>query len=236
MFESSGWPWNVEVTKMCETESTALSMSPDKPRPFVFKLSLLQSFWALKKDKIHFHQHNELADRKLRVNFMSVPSITQAMVWFPHIWDKPAATWPCHALKRNCLKFSGPLFIGRPTLYCIFNNKNRISRWTEAKKKRPLYTTDLNISVTCSDTAESGSVLEGTLSDAPAVCVGAEVVQVKDGWLVCAQGELNSGGARLAAWAALVCCHHTELRNEMKEVINATWLFLGSTKWKGNDL
>ena len=27
LFERNGWPWNVEVTDMCETESTALSTS-----------------------------------------------------------------------------------------------------------------------------------------------------------------------------------------------------------------
>ena len=44
LFESNGWPWNVEVTDVCETESTALSTSLDKPRPYVFKLSSFQSF------------------------------------------------------------------------------------------------------------------------------------------------------------------------------------------------
>ena len=44
LFESNGWPRNVEVTDMCDTESAALSVSLDKPCPFVIKLSLLQSF------------------------------------------------------------------------------------------------------------------------------------------------------------------------------------------------
>ena len=44
LFKSNSWPWNVEVTDVCETESTALSTSLDKPHPFVFKLSSLQSF------------------------------------------------------------------------------------------------------------------------------------------------------------------------------------------------
>ena len=44
LFESNRWPWNVEVTDVCETESTALPTSRDKPRPFVFKSSWLQSF------------------------------------------------------------------------------------------------------------------------------------------------------------------------------------------------
>ena len=43
LFESNSWPWNVEVTNVCETESTALSTSLDKPCPFVFKLSSLES-------------------------------------------------------------------------------------------------------------------------------------------------------------------------------------------------
>ena len=47
-FESIGWPRNVEVTDVCDTESTVLSVSLDKPCPFVIKLSLLQSFWVLK--------------------------------------------------------------------------------------------------------------------------------------------------------------------------------------------
>ena len=34
LLESNGWPGNVEVTDVCETESTALSLSLDKPRPF----------------------------------------------------------------------------------------------------------------------------------------------------------------------------------------------------------
>ena len=48
LFESNGWPWNVEVTDVCEIESTALSMSLDKPRPFASKLSSFQSFCILK--------------------------------------------------------------------------------------------------------------------------------------------------------------------------------------------
>ena len=48
LFESNGWPWNVELTDVCETESIALSMSLDKPSPFAFKLSSLQSFCVLK--------------------------------------------------------------------------------------------------------------------------------------------------------------------------------------------
>ena len=48
LFESNGWPWNAEVTNMCETESTALSTTLDKPRSFVLKLSSLQSFRVLK--------------------------------------------------------------------------------------------------------------------------------------------------------------------------------------------
>ena len=47
-FKSNGWPWNGEVTDVCETESTALSTSLDKPRPFVFKLSSLDCFLVLK--------------------------------------------------------------------------------------------------------------------------------------------------------------------------------------------
>ena len=42
--ESNGWPGNVEVTDTCDTESAALSVSLDKPCPFVIKSSLLQSF------------------------------------------------------------------------------------------------------------------------------------------------------------------------------------------------
>ena len=30
LFESNGWTWNAEVTSVCETESTALTMSVDK--------------------------------------------------------------------------------------------------------------------------------------------------------------------------------------------------------------
>ena len=30
LFESNGWPWNVEVTDVCEIESAALSTSLDK--------------------------------------------------------------------------------------------------------------------------------------------------------------------------------------------------------------
>ena len=44
LFESNRWPWNVKVTDVCKTESTTLSTSPDKFHPFVFSLSLLQSF------------------------------------------------------------------------------------------------------------------------------------------------------------------------------------------------
>ena len=44
LFESNGWSLNVEVTDVCETQRTALSTSLDKLRPFVFKLSSLQSF------------------------------------------------------------------------------------------------------------------------------------------------------------------------------------------------
>ena len=50
LFESNGWPRNVEVADVCETESTALSTSLNKTRPFVFRLSSLQSFSVLKKD------------------------------------------------------------------------------------------------------------------------------------------------------------------------------------------
>ena len=63
LFESNGWLWNGEATDVCKTESTTLSTSLDKPRPFVFRLSLLQSFRVLKQSKIHFHRHNDLADR-----------------------------------------------------------------------------------------------------------------------------------------------------------------------------
>ena len=42
LFESNGWPGNVQATDVCGTESTALSTSLDKPCPFVLKLSLLQ--------------------------------------------------------------------------------------------------------------------------------------------------------------------------------------------------
>ena len=45
LFESNGWPWNAEITDVCETESTVLSTSLDKPCPFAFRLSLLQSFF-----------------------------------------------------------------------------------------------------------------------------------------------------------------------------------------------
>ena len=44
LFESNGWPWNVEVTSVCETESTALTMSVDKPRPFVVKFPRFKAF------------------------------------------------------------------------------------------------------------------------------------------------------------------------------------------------
>ena len=44
LFESNGWPWNFEVSDVCETENTALPTSLNKPRPFVFRLSSLQSF------------------------------------------------------------------------------------------------------------------------------------------------------------------------------------------------
>ena len=75
-----------------------------------------------------------------------------------------------------------------------------------------MYSTDLSIVVTCSDTAKSATILR----EGPVVTVGADVIEVKDGWLVCPHGELNSGRARPASWAALVCCHHSELRNENK--------------------
>ena len=44
LFENNGWPWNVEVTDVRETESTALSTPLDKTRPFVFKMPSVQSF------------------------------------------------------------------------------------------------------------------------------------------------------------------------------------------------
>ena len=31
LFESNGWPWNAEVTDVCEAESTALCTSLDNP-------------------------------------------------------------------------------------------------------------------------------------------------------------------------------------------------------------
>ena len=41
LFESNSWPWNAEVTDVCETEGTGLSTSLDKFPPFVFKSSSL---------------------------------------------------------------------------------------------------------------------------------------------------------------------------------------------------
>ena len=31
LFEKNGWPWNVELTDVCETEGTGLSISIDRP-------------------------------------------------------------------------------------------------------------------------------------------------------------------------------------------------------------
>ena len=44
LFENNGWPWNVEVTDVCETESTALSMSLAKPRPFYSNSPCFKAF------------------------------------------------------------------------------------------------------------------------------------------------------------------------------------------------
>ena len=65
LFESNSWPWNVELTNAHETESTALSASLEKPRPFVFKLTSL-------------HQH-DLAYRKLSEFYAGAMCHIQAM-------------------------------------------------------------------------------------------------------------------------------------------------------------
>ena len=57
LFESSGWPWNVEVTNVCETESTVLSIC--------FQMVLASNLLSLKIDKVHDHQEDDLADRNL---------------------------------------------------------------------------------------------------------------------------------------------------------------------------
>ena len=67
LFESDGWPWNVEVTNVCETESTALPICIQ----IVFTLNLL----SLEIRQNSILSIADLADTKLRVNFMSVPSV-----------------------------------------------------------------------------------------------------------------------------------------------------------------
>ena len=88
---------------------------------------------------------------------------------------------------------------------------------TKRKEGGKKDSTDLSVTVPRSDAGENSASLESIFSNVPGVGVSAEVVEVKDGCLVCTQGELNSGSARLASWATLVCCHHTELRNSTEQ-------------------
>ena len=47
LFESNSWPWNVEVTDVCDTESTTLSASLDKPHPFCIQIVLISKLLSL---------------------------------------------------------------------------------------------------------------------------------------------------------------------------------------------
>ena len=54
LFESNGWPWNVEVTDVCETESTALAMLLDKPCPLDSNCPCFKVFESWSKTKFTF--------------------------------------------------------------------------------------------------------------------------------------------------------------------------------------
>ena len=67
LFESNGWPWNVEVTDVCETEGIALHVHVTRlAPPFCIQIVLTSELLSL-KTKFTF--------RKMGVNFMSVPSV-----------------------------------------------------------------------------------------------------------------------------------------------------------------
>ena len=81
VFESNSWPRNVEVTDVCETESTALSTSLDKP----WSPISIQIVFASKLLNLEI-RHNSLSSTQwlrrsveswdtVRVNFMFVPSV-----------------------------------------------------------------------------------------------------------------------------------------------------------------
>ena len=46
LFESNGWPWDVEVTYVCETESTALSVTRQAP-PICIQIILTSKLLSL---------------------------------------------------------------------------------------------------------------------------------------------------------------------------------------------
>ena len=56
LFESNGWPWNVEVTDVCETESIALHVHFTRlAPPFCIQIVLTSELLSL-EDKIHFQK------------------------------------------------------------------------------------------------------------------------------------------------------------------------------------